>query len=50
MTEIHGTCHDAFSPVREAFEKNFQERGDVGASVAVSYQGEYVARKVGKRA
>lgn len=42
MTQIHGTCHDDFSAVREAFEQNFTERGDVGASVAVSYQGEYV--------
>ena len=42
MTQIHGTCHDSFSPVREAFEKNFTERGDVGASVAVSCQGELV--------
>jgi CubicO group peptidase (beta-lactamase class C family) len=42
MTQIHGTCHDDFVPVREAFEKNFSERGDLGASVAVSYQGEVV--------
>jgi CubicO group peptidase (beta-lactamase class C family) len=42
MTQIHGTCHDNFSPVRDAFEKNFTERGDAGASVAVSHQGELV--------
>ncbi len=42
MTQIHGTCHDDFAPVREAFAENFAERGDVGASVAVSYQGELV--------
>jgi CubicO group peptidase (beta-lactamase class C family) len=42
MIEIHGTCHSDFAGVRAAFEENFRERGDVGASVAVSYQGEYV--------
>ncbi|MEQ8861183.1 MAG: serine hydrolase domain-containing protein [Pseudomonadales bacterium] len=42
MTDIHGTCHDDFSAVRDAFEANFSERGDLGASVAVSYQGEMV--------
>ncbi|HEX7038328.1 MAG TPA: serine hydrolase domain-containing protein [Pseudomonadales bacterium] len=42
MTQIQGVCHDRFSAVREAFEKNFTERGDLGASVAVSYQGEIV--------
>lgn len=42
MTEIHGTCHERFAPVRAAFEKNFSERDDLGASVAVSYQGEMV--------
>lgn len=42
MTQIHGTCDERFGPVREAFEKNFTERGDLGASVAVSYQGELV--------
>jgi len=42
MTDIHGTCHDRFAPVREAFESNFSERGDVGASVVVSVEGEMV--------
>lgn len=42
MTQIQGVCHDRFGAVREAFEKNFTERGDLGASVAVSYQGEIV--------
>lgn len=41
-TDIQGTCHDRFAAVREAFEKNFAERDDVGASVAVSHQGELV--------
>ena len=42
MTDVRGTCHADFAPVRDAFEKNFRERGDVGASVAVTYEGEYV--------
>lgn len=42
MTQIHGNCHDDFTAVREAFEANFTERRDLGASVAVSYQGEMV--------
>ncbi len=42
MSDIQGTCHADFTAVREAFEDNFRERGDVGASVAVTYQGEYV--------
>ncbi|MDA1074161.1 MAG: serine hydrolase [Proteobacteria bacterium] len=42
MTDVHGYCGDAFAPVQAEFEKNFSDRGDVGASVAVSYCGEYV--------
>ncbi len=42
MTEIHGTFDERFAPVREAFEANFRERGDVGACVAVSLEGEPV--------
>ncbi len=42
MSEIHGTCHEDFAAVRDAFEANFSERGDVGASVAVTREGEYV--------
>ena len=42
MVDIHGT-HDArFAPVREAFERNFVERGDVGASFAMTVEGEFV--------
>ena len=40
--EIQGHCHDRFSRVAEEFEKNFDERGDVGASFAVTIEGEYV--------
>ncbi|MFG2648788.1 serine hydrolase domain-containing protein [Streptomyces sp. NPDC048436] len=39
---IHGTCAPAFEGVREEFERNFAERGDLGASVAVTVDGEFV--------
>lgn len=41
-TPIHGTCDPKFSGVAEAFEKNFSERGEVGASVCVRIAGETV--------
>ena len=40
--EIHGHCDERFLPVREAFERNFDERGDVGACFAATLEGEYV--------
>lgn len=40
--EIHGFCDQRFAAVREVFEKNFTERDDVGASFAVTLDGEYV--------
>jgi len=40
--EIHGYCDEKFSSVRDEFEKNFTERGDVGASFALTVEGEYV--------
>ena len=39
---IHGHCDERFEPVREAFAANFEERGDVGASVCVTLEGEPV--------
>jgi CubicO group peptidase (beta-lactamase class C family) len=42
MTQIHGVCDARFEPVRQAFLRNFEEKGDVGASVAVSIEGEMV--------
>lgn len=39
---ISGHCDAAFAAVRETFEKNFTEHGDVGACVAVTLNGEYV--------
>ncbi|MEM7687865.1 MAG: serine hydrolase domain-containing protein [Pseudomonadota bacterium] len=42
MTVINGTCAPDFAPVKAAFEANFAQRGDIGASVAVSFEGEMV--------
>ena len=43
MTETRGFCDEKFAPLREAFEKCFKEHGDIGASFAVTKDGEYVA-------
>ncbi len=40
--EIHGVCDPRFEQVRAVFSENFSERGDVGASVAVTLAGEWV--------
>lgn len=40
--EIHGLCDPRFAPVKAAFESNFTKYADVGASVAVTLNGEYV--------
>ena len=40
--EIQGVCDPKFAEVREEFERNFSERGDVGASVSVVVEGEKV--------
>ncbi|MCP5178438.1 MAG: beta-lactamase family protein [Pseudomonadales bacterium] len=42
MTSIHGTFDPRFQPVRDEFIRNFRERDDVGASVAISVDGEMV--------
>ena len=39
---IHGVCDERFARVREAFERNFDEHGDVGASFAATVEGEFV--------
>lgn len=39
---IHGHCDERFSAVREAFEKNFEDGLELGASYAVSVEGEMV--------
>ncbi len=38
----NGTCEPRFAEVREEFERNFAERGEVGASVCVTVDGETV--------
>ena len=40
--DIHGTCNPQFEGVKAVFEENFEQRGDVGACVAVSVEGEPV--------
>ena len=40
--EIFGFCDEKFDLVREEFERNFTDREDVGASFAVTINGEYV--------
>jgi CubicO group peptidase (beta-lactamase class C family) len=40
--EIEGTCAERFAEVREEFARNFAERGEVGASVCVTVDGETV--------
>jgi CubicO group peptidase (beta-lactamase class C family) len=42
MTIVHGTCSDRFTPVRQAFERNFEQGLEVGASVCVVHDGELV--------
>ena len=42
MTEIHGFCDERFEPVREAFETNFTVGKEVGASFALTLEGEYL--------
>lgn len=47
MTTVNGTVADGFEGVREAFEANFTEHGDVGAGVAVFVDGECVVDLTG---
>lgn len=42
MSFIHGTCDERYGPVRDAFEANFANGLEAGASVAVSVDGELV--------
>lgn len=39
---VQGYCHDRFLPVRKAFEANFTESGEVGASLAIELDGQRV--------
>ncbi|MBS9533416.1 beta-lactamase family protein [Mycobacterium sp. M1] len=40
--QIHGSCAPRFDRVRQEFERNFTERGELGAAVAVFVDGELV--------
>lgn len=40
--QVHGHCDARFSAVRDAFEENFRERGELGAAVTVLVGGETV--------
>jgi CubicO group peptidase (beta-lactamase class C family) len=40
--EIHGTCHPRHARVRDAFAEGFRSRGEIGAAVAVTIDGEPV--------
>jgi CubicO group peptidase (beta-lactamase class C family) len=40
--KVNGYCDPKFARVAEEFERNFQERGEVGASVCVKIEGETV--------
>ncbi|QDY77200.1 serine hydrolase domain-containing protein [Streptomyces qinzhouensis] len=42
MTDVQGTVADGFEPVRDAFERNFEQRGERGAAVAVYRDGRKV--------
>jgi len=39
---VEGHCDERFAAVREAFEQNLSQRGDIGACFAVTLEGEYV--------
>jgi beta-lactamase family protein len=39
---IQGSCDQRFHSVRQEFERNFRERGEVGASVCVTLRGQTV--------
>ncbi|MEO1321456.1 MAG: serine hydrolase domain-containing protein [Pseudomonadota bacterium] len=42
MVDISGFCDSRFDGVKTAFEKNFSEHDEIGASVAVSLGGEFI--------
>ena len=39
MTDITGFCPDRFSQVREVFEQNFADGGELGARFAFAIEG-----------
>src|SRR5262245_36744761 len=42
VPEIHGTCDARFEPVRAELARNFAERGEHGAAIAVALDGRLV--------
>ena len=42
MEDIHGTIARGFERVRDAFARNFEERGEVGAAFSLYHRGEMV--------
>ena len=42
MTQVHGFADERFAPVRDTFAASFEKRGEIGASVAISVEGEMV--------
>ncbi len=42
MVDVHGAVAEGFEPVREAFVRNFEERGERGAAVALYRDGRKV--------
>ena len=42
LTSVRGTCAPRFDLVRQEFERNFAERGEAGAAVAIIVDGEAV--------
>lgn len=42
MTQIHGECDKRFDLVKKAFENNFEQNNELGASVCVTLNGETV--------
>ncbi len=46
---VEGTCDRRFAPVREAFEGNFRERGELGAALCVMVDGRVVMNQMGPR-
>jgi CubicO group peptidase (beta-lactamase class C family) len=39
LAPIHGICDEAFHAVRDAFQNNFVEHGEIGASVCITVNG-----------
>ena len=39
---VWGTCDPAFAAVRDALERNFTERGEIGSAICIYHQGQKV--------